>query len=459
MSLDILALLRERAQENVKLHEMHVNPQMAKVLKTIGFDQSYVRGEGQYLYDIQGRQYLDMLAGFGVFGMGRNHPKIRKILLDFLQSDYPSLVKMEAPLASGLLAEELKKRVPPSLDTVFFTNSGAEGIETAIKYAHCATGRPRLLYCNHSFHGLSNGALSVNGGDSFREGFEPLLPGCTAIDLNDLDALRYELGKGDVAGFILEPIQGKGVHLAKDEYLLAAAAACKEHGALFILDEVQTGLGRTGKLFTMEYSGVVPDVLVMAKSLSGGYVPVGAVMTSRDIFLKVFSSMERCMVHSSTFSQGAFAMVAGLAALHVLDEDKLVENASKMGALMMQGLEEMKNRFELIKDVRGRGLMVGIEFGRPSSFKLKMAWDLAHKVNSGLFGQAIVMPLMADHAILTQISGHGVDVIKLIPPLVINESDVSRFLGAFETVLERAHHFPGPIWEVATRLARHALRR
>jgi acetylornithine/succinyldiaminopimelate/putrescine aminotransferase len=366
---------------------------------------------------------------------------------------------MEAPLTSGLLAEELKKHVPASLDTVYFTNSGTEGIETAIKFARAATGRSRIIYCNHAFHGLTNGSLSLNGEGWFRDGFAPLLPGCDAIDLGDLEALRRELAKGDVGAFVVEPIQGKGVFITGDDFLRQAAAVCKEHGSLLVLDEVQTGLGRTGKLFAREHSGVVPDILVMSKSLSGGYVPVGAVMTRRDIFLRVFSSMERCVVHSSTFGQGAFAMVAGLATLHVIQTEGLVENARRMGDLLMRGLLDLKERYELVKEVRGRGLMIGIEFGRPRSFRLRVGWDLAHKVNSGLFGQAIVIPLMSDHAIVTQVSGHGLDVIKLIPPLVISEADVGRFLAAFDKVLAGSHRFPGPVWEVTRRLATHVIRR
>lgn len=459
MALDILRAIEERANENVALHEQHINPQFARVLRTIGFDVSWVRGEGAYLWDSTGRKCLDMLAGYGVFAVGRNHPTVRRILTEFIATDHPSLVKMEAPLVSGLLAEELKKRVPPSLDTVFFTNSGAEGNEAAIKFARCATRRPRVLYCQHAFHGLTNGALSLNGEGWFREGFDPLLPGCDAVPLNDLEALKAQLAKGDVAAFFVEPIQGKGVYVADDEYLRAVEKLCGEHGTLLVLDEVQTGFGRTGKLFALEYSGVTPDILVLSKALSGGYVPVGAVMTRRDIFLKVFSSMERCVVHSTTFGQGALAMVAGLATLQVLDEEKLVERSFRLGEMLRAGLRELQKRFELIKEIRGRGLMVGIEFGRPSSFTLRMGWDLAHKLNAGLFGQAIVIPLLADHGILTQVSGHGIDLVKLIPPLVISESDVDRFLTAFEEVLKRAHRFPGPVWEVASRLARYAVRR
>jgi len=459
MAFDILSILRGRAGENVELQEKHINPAFAKVLRTIGFDVSYVRGTGPYLYDGTGREYLDMLAGFGVFNVGRNHPTVQKALTDFINSEQASLVKMEAPLLSGVLAEELKKRVPPNLEMVFFTSSGAEGIETAIKFARCATKKPRIVHLTHAFHGLTYGALSLNGEHHFREGFDPLPGHATAIEMNDLPALEAELAQGDVAAFILEPIQGKGVAVARDEYLLEAAKACRRRGALLILDEIQTGFARTGKLFCREHSGVAPDILVLSKSLSGGFVPVGAVMASRETFSKVYSSMERCFVHSSTFSQGGLAMAAGLATLHVIDEEKLAENAARMGAILMGGLLELKKRFELIREVRGKGLMVGIEFGRPRSFTLRLGWDLAHKVNSGIFGQAIVIPLMSDHGILTQVSGHGGDIIKLIPPLVIKEADITRFLVAFEEVLERAHHFPGPIWEVASRLAKHAFKR
>jgi len=458
VSFDVVDLIRQRQGENLELHSNHVNPQFARVLKTIGFDRVYVRAEGPYLFDSAGERYLDMLAGYGVFNIGRNHPVVRQALCEFMETQPSSLVQMDPPLLSGLLAEKLKEKVPSSLDTVYFTSSGTEGGETAIKYAHRATRRPRILHCDHAFHGLTNGSLSLNGDHHFRDGFDPLVPGCDSIPCGDLAALDRELEKGDVAAFVLEPIQGKGVFVADDDYLLAAKRACTRHGALFVLDEVQTGLGRTGKLFAFEHSGVEPDILVISKALSGGFVPVGAVLTRRDIYDRVFDSMENCVVHSSTFGQGGFAMVAGLATLHVLEDENLVENARRMGDVLKKGLEDLKERYELISDVRGRGLMIGIEFGRPSSFKLRLGWDLAHKVNSGLFGQAIVMPLLADHRVLTQVAGHGLEVIKLIPPLVLTDSDVNWFLEAFDRVAARSHRFPGPIWEVTSRLAKHAMR-
>ena len=248
--LDIEALLRRTAGHPTDLLSQHVNPSFAKVLRTLGFDVDYVRGQGAYLWDSDGKRYIDCLAGFGVFGVGRNHPVIRDAIGRYMAMDLPNLPKFGAQKFAGLLAERLIAFAPGELDTVYFCNSGAEGCETAIKYARAATGRPRILYCKKGYHGLTLGALSCNGGTEFREGFGTLLPGAEMF--NDLDALEHELGKGDVAGFLVEPIQGKGVNVPSDEYLPRAAAHCREHGTVFIADEVQTGFGRTGKMFACE---------------------------------------------------------------------------------------------------------------------------------------------------------------------------------------------------------------
>ena len=447
--LDIRALLEEHAGRNYELHAAHVNPANVRTLKTIGFDRCYVRAEGPYLWDVQGNKYLDMLSGYGVFGLGRNHPEVRRVLGEFLDLNYPSLVKMEAPLLCGLLAEQLKKRMPNQLDMVFFTNSGAEGMETALKYAKCATGKPAIIHCAKAFHGLSYGALSVNGDESFREGFGPFLPDMRKIPFNDLDALEQELRKKDVAAFVVEPVQGKGVNLPSPGYLAAAAGLCRKYGALFIDDEVQSGMGRTGKFLAIEHDGDVdPDIVVLAKTLSGGYVPVGAVLCKKWIHEKVFSSMQRSVVHSSTFSQGSFAMVAGLAALDVLDREKLIQRAEKMGNLIGEGLRAMIPRYEFMKEVRWRGLMMGIEFGPPRSLTLKAAWTLMHTLDKSLFPQAAIIPLLDKHHIITQVAGHNIDVVKLLPPLVISEKDVDWFLKSFEDVLVQMHKFPGPAWDV-----------
>jgi ornithine--oxo-acid transaminase len=456
--LDIAALLEQHEGRNYELHSAHVNPAHVRTLKTIGFDRCYVRAEGPYLWDVEGTKYLDMLSGYGVFGLGRNHPEIRRVLTEFLGMEYPSLVKMDAPLLCGLLAEELKKRMPNELDMVFFTNSGAEGIETAMKYARCATGRPAILHCQKAFHGLTYGALSLNGDQSFREGFAPFLTDCREIPFNDLAALEAELRRGDVAAFIVEPIQGKGVNIPSPGYLRDAIALCRKHGALFVDDEVQTGLGRTGRFLAIEHDGELdPDIVVLAKSLSGGFVPVGAVLSRRWIHEKVFSSMNRSVVHSSTFSQGSFAMVAGLAALDVIDRERLAPRADRMGRLLAEGLRALVPRFEFLKDIRARGMMIGIEFGAPQSLGLKAAWTLMHKMDKSLFPQAAIIPLMDRHHIITQVAGHHIDVIKLLPPLVINEEDVRWFLDAFEDVLVQMHKFPGPAWDVVADIGKMVL--
>jgi ornithine--oxo-acid transaminase len=457
--LDIVALLRQHAGENYELHAQHVNPANVRTLKTIGFDRCYVRAEGPYLWDVRGQKYLDLLSGYGVFGLGRNHPEVRRVLKEFLDANYSSLVKMEAPLLSGLLAAELKKRMPNQLDFVFFTNSGAEGAETALKYARCATGKPAILHCKKGFHGLTYGALSVNGDESFREGFEPLLPGARAIPFNDLAALEAELRKGDVAAFIVEPIQGKGVNIPSPGYLRDAIALCRRHGALFIDDEVQSGMGRTGKFLAIEHDGpgMDPDIVILAKTLSGGFVPVGATLCKKWIHEKVFSSMQRSVVHSSTFSQGSFAMAAGLAALDVLDRENLIANAARTGDLIGHGLSAMIPRFEFMKEIRWRGLMVGIEFGSPKSLGLKLAWTTCHTMDKSLFPQAAIIPLLDRHHIITQVAGHAIDVVKLLPPLVINEADVKWFLTAFEDVMVQMHKFPGPAWDVLTGIGKMAL--
>ena len=458
MPLDIARLIEEHAGKNLALHAEHVNPRFARVLRTIGFDRCYTHAEGPWLRDASNRRYLDLISGYGVFALGRNHPAIRRSLEEFLALSYPSLVQMEAPLLSGLLAAELKRRVPAPLDTVCFTNSGTEGIEAAIKFARRATGRPAILYCEHAFHGLTNGALSINGDEIFREGFGPLLPDCRSIRFGDLGTLDAALSAGDVAAFVVEPIQGKGVHVPHDGYLREAAAMCRAHGTLFVADEVQTGIGRTGHFVAISRDGdVSPDMLVLSKALSGGYVPIGAVMMKRDVYDAVFSSLERSVVHSSTFAQGSLAMVAGLATLAALDDEDAIANAATVGEHLRSGLSELVPRYEFLHEVRGRGMMIGIELCEPQSAALKTAWRMVHRMDASLFPQALVMPLLDEHGMITQVAGHRMDVIKLLPPLNLTVELADRFLAAFEAVVARLERFPGPAWDLLARIGKFTL--
>ena len=457
MAFDLARLIEQSAGSGMALHAEHVNPRFASVLRTIGYDKTYTRASGAHLWDAQGNRYLDMLGGYAVCNFGRNHPTIRKALSDYLTLELPTMVQFEAPLLSGLLAAELKKRVGRGLDYVFFTNSGTEGVEAAIKFAKCATGRPALLYAPKAFHGLSSGSVSLNGCESFRSGFAPFLPECRQVAFNDLAALERALAKRDVAAFVIEPIQGKGVNIHSPGYLAAASQLCRAHGTLFVADEVQTGIGRTGSFLAIDQEGdVEPDMVVLSKALSGGYVPVGALLVKGDAWKRVFSSLDRAIVHSSTFHQGAMAMTAGLAALAAYDETNAAENARRMGARIKDGLEAMKPRFEMLKDVRQRGLMIGIEFGAPKSLLLKANWAATHAMDKNLFAQAVVVPLMEDHRILCQVAGHNQDVVKLIPPLIIDDSDVDWFLRAFEEVMVGLHK-PTATVGLLARLGRNAM--
>ncbi len=372
--------------------------------------------------------------------------------------DLPNLVKMGTPTLSGLLAEQIIQLAPGELDTVFFTNCGAEGVETAVKFARAATGRKRMLFTHKAFHGLTLGALSINGNSEFRSPFEPLLPDCTQIPFNHIDALEYQLKKRDVAAFIVEPIQGKGVQIPDDDYLPLAQKLCRKYDTLFILDEVQTGYGRTGKMFAAEHWLLEPDILVTAKGLSGGYIPVGAVLYKRSIYNKVFSSMDKCVVHSTTFGQNDLAMAAGLATLHVLRNEHIIENADHIGRLLLETLRNRLSQYEMIRDIRGRGLMIAIEFKSPTNLTARMGWSLLHKLDQSLFPQAVLIPLLKDHRILAQVAGHHMDIIKLIPPLVINKEDVHAIADAFQNVVATCHKFPGPIWELTKKLSSQAFK-
>lgn len=458
MSQFIGELLAARAGEKFKLHETHLNAQMVRVLKTIGFDRDYRRAVGPYLFDEHDNRYLDLLSGWGVFALGRNHPVVNGAIREVLEADLPNLVQMDVSLLSGLLAEALVATAPGSgLDKVFFANSGTEAVEAALKMARFATRRDRLVYCDHGFHGLTFGSLSVNGDETFRDGFGPLLPGCEVIPFDDLAALDAALRRRDVAAFVVEPIQGKGVNIPSDTYLPEAKRLCERYGTVFVADEIQTGLGRTGAMWAVEHWGVEPDMLLSAKALSGGQVPVGAVLCRRKIFDAVFDRMERAVIHGSTFGKNNAAMAAGLATLSVLREENLVDRARAMGDRLLADMAPFVDRYEFVHAVRGKGLMIALEFGPPRSLRLRASWAMLDKANKALFSQMILIPLFAEHRILAQVAGAGMHVIKLLPPLVIDESDADWIVSAFDAVIADCHRVPGAIWTLGTSLAGHAL--
>ena len=456
MSFNVAHLYAQNEADRYEVHARHLNEQMVRVLRTIGYDVGFCRGVGQYLFDRDGNKYLDLLSGYGVFAIGRNHPALREALKSVLDADLPNLVQFDVSPLAGVLAKRLLEFVP-YLDKVFFANSGTEATEAAIKFARCATGRPGIVYCEHAFHGLTNGSLSLNGDAIFRNGFEPLLPHCRVVPFNDLAALERALASRDIAAFVVEPIQGKGVNIPADDYLHEAAALCRRHGTLFVADEIQTGLGRTGRFLAGEHWGVEPDMVLLAKALSGGHVPVSAVLTRKRIYDKIFDRLDRAVVHGSTYAKNDLAMAAGIATLEVMKHERIIARADRLGERLRFTFRRLFERYEFVREVRGKGLMIGIEFGPPTSLKLKASWNLLETANKGLFCQLVTIPLFKDHKVLTQVAGHASHTIKLLPPLIITDEDCDLIEHAFDDVIAATHRVPGAIWSLGKTLVGNAV--
>jgi ornithine--oxo-acid transaminase len=424
MDFDLEAILRARRGEAYALYEKYLNAQAVSALRFGGLERVYTRGEGAYLYDEAGARYLDFLGGFGVFLLGRSHPTIKKAIAQAVELDLPNLVQLHAEPLAGLLAEKLVARAP-HLEKAFFASSGSEAVEAAMKIARGATGRGRFLAVERGFHGMTYGALSVNGVSMFREGFEPLLPGSEFIPFGDLEALTRALATREFAAFIVEPIVGNGLLQAEPSYWEAAAALCKEHGTLLVLDEVQTAGGRTGKFFAFEHLGIKPDMVVLSKALSGGFVPIGALLCRREPFEAMFygGPVPGMLRHGSTYSKNALSMVAGLATLHAIEEEGLIEKARRTGEILRGRLSEIAARFPAIESVRGEGLYLGLRV-RP-------------EIEPTGFVPFLLMTLFQEHRVLAHAGGPPWDWIKLMPPLTIDEAQVNEFGGALSAALTR----------------------
>jgi ornithine--oxo-acid transaminase len=457
-SLGVVSEARARADETLGLAARHLDSSLVDVLRILGFDKEYTSAQGSYLYDAAGRAYLDFHTGEGFASLGHNHPDVRDALRATLAANLVDGVQITYSVLAGMLAEALSQRLPPGLDAVFFASTGAEAVDSAMKFARAATGRPRLISCDSSFHGVTLGPLSLVGDEFFKEGFGPLLPGCERVPFGDLERLKAELSAKDVAAFIVEPIQGRMVTLPPAGYLQAAQELCQRYGTLFVIDEVQTGLGRTGKWFALEHWRLEPDFVLVGKALSGGYMPVAAMVTRRAIYERAVGTLERAYVHQSTFGRNRLSMAAGVATMRVIERDHLVEHAAHMSTVLLAGLTDLQQRYEMIEEVRGCGLMVGIELRAPSSRAGRLSWRLIHMASEGLFPQLIVIPLHRDHGVIAMAAGKN-DVIKLLPPLTLSETEAESFLGALDAVLADCQAAAGKNWAVVRDIASATLRR
>jgi ornithine--oxo-acid transaminase len=450
-------IIAQRAGDEMALNQRYLNPQMGRILRTLGFDRRWVGGEGAHLIDSDGHRYLDLFGGYGVFAIGRNHPDAIAAVEEVMAARTGNLPQLGVTLLSGVLAEQLLARAPDSVAAMVPASTGTEAVEAAIKLARAATGRTRVLYAEHAFHGLTMGSLSICGNDEFREGFGPLLGGCDAVAYGDTASLERELQQQDVAAFVIEPVQGKGVNIPAADYLPGAQRLCRDAGTLFVCDEVQTGLGRTGRFLALEHWGLEPDMVCLSKALSGGLVPIGALLVSRKAFTSVFDGMERAVRHGSTFGGNDLAAAAALATLRVLEREQLVARAERMGALLLELTAPLAERYEVVREVRGLGLMWAIELTPPAGFSGRSMWGMVERAQPGLFSQAITVPLFRDHRIFCQVAGHHMNVIKALPALVIEEDEIRRFAAALEEVLDRAQRAPAAL--TLSRLGLGAARR
>jgi ornithine--oxo-acid transaminase len=457
-ALGILAEAEARVGETLDLAARHLDSSLVDVLRILGLDKRYTAAHGSYLYDAAGSAYLDFHTGEGFASLGHNHPDVRRVLLEVLGADLVDGVQIHYSVLAGMLAEALSQRLPAGLDATFFASTGAEAVDAAMKFARAATGRPRLISCESSFHGVTLGPLSLVGDDFFKEGFGPLLPGCERVPFGDLERLERALRAKDVAAFIVEPIQGRMVTLPPEGYLQGAQDLCRRYGTMFVVDEVQTGLGRTGRWFALEHWNLTPDFVLVGKALSGGCMPVAAMVTRREIYQRAVGTLERSYVHQSTFGRNRLSMAAGLATIRIIERDRLIERAVEMNALLTDGLTELQRRHELLKEVRGSGLMLGIELKAQRSRVGRLNWRLIHMASEGLFPQLIVIPLHRDHRVITMAAGKN-DVIKLLPPLTLSDGEAQSFLDALGTVLGDCESAASKNWSVVRDIATATLRR
>ncbi|MDI3299210.1 MAG: aspartate aminotransferase family protein [Bacillota bacterium] len=428
--------------ETRDLYRRYVNPGMAALLGSVGFDRRYVRASGVSVWDAEGNEYWDFLGGYGAVNQGHNHPRIVAALEAVREA--PNLLQAALSPLVAAVAHNLAQITPGELSRSFFCNSGAEAVEGALKLARAATRKRRILYAEGSFHGKSFGALSVTGRSRYQEPFRPLLPETYALPYGDLDAMESALRRRDVAAVILEPIQGEGgVIVPPEGYLRGVQELCRRYDALLVLDEVQTGFGRTGKLFACEWEGVTPDILCLAKSLGGGVMPVGAFVTTPQVWDRAYGGMERALLHTSTFGGNARAMAVALASIQVVVEEDLAERARRRGEQALAGLRALQRQFpSMIRDVRGRGLLIGVEFEKPTR-------GLAERLTGGLinraaaeFGGALVAAHLLDrYRIITAYTLNNPNVIRFEPPLVVSEEQVRRTLNALRAVLEEHRSF------------------
>ncbi len=414
----------------------YVNPYLGELLKLVQLDKRFVRGEGAWLWDDEGNRYLDFIAAYGALPFGFNPPRIWEALEQVRQAGEPSFIQPSYLDAAGQLAAKLIELTNGDLDFVTFTNSGAESTEAAIKMARAATGRKRILATQNSFHGKTMGALSATGRRSYQDAFYVPFEGFDFVPYGEVDALRQalEARPDEYAAVMLEPIQGEGgIVVPPAGYLKQVEELCREFGALFILDEVQTGLGRTGVMFRYQEEGVKPDAVTLAKALGGGLFPIGAMLCRAEVYTEAFA-----MKHSSTFAGNTLGARVGLAALELLTENDgaLMKNVQRLGEQLKERLEQLREQYpHVIREIRGTGFMLGIDFGIDQrTFGSGPGAMLGIMAEQELLTPAIASYLLNRHGLRVAPTLNGSSVIRIEPPLIVDEAQCEMALDALADV-------------------------
>jgi len=424
----------------------HLNPGLISLMRLGGYDRvQIVRAEGAFMYTRDGRALLDLVSSYGALNHGHNHPRVVRASRWFDERGDVDLCKEFPSPYAAALAHNLTVLTPGDLKAVFFCNSGTEAVEGALKLTQRYFGgeRGRFVYAENSLHGKTFGSLSVTGREKYREHvrrFEdwPMVP---FGDAAALEAVFEADHRRQIAGLVLEPIQGEGgVVVPPRGYLQRAAEICKRHGALLILDEIQTAFGRTGSMFRCEAEGVVPDVLCLAKSLGGGVAAIGATVTRPDIQAQAYGGVRDCLVHTSTFGGRARAAAVALEALNVLVDEELPARAAETGAWLIEELEAVRRKHpKLIRSVRGEGLMIGVELHpvRAGSLLTRFGLSGLEELVEALVPGMIGAELLQHHDIVASFVLNDPHVLRVYPALVASREDLAVVPRALDAVLSK----------------------
>ncbi|MCX7885175.1 MAG: aspartate aminotransferase family protein [Caloramator sp.] len=437
---DALNFKREQVRENYK---EYISSSAVQLLGLLDFDKHFIRAEGTKVYDEDGNEYIDLLGGYGALNVGHNN----KFILEEIKKviGLPNILQASIYNFAGALAKDLALITSGKLQRTFYSNSGAEAVEGALKLAKISSGKTKLIYCNNSFHGKSMGALSVTGRKKYQDPFKPLVPDCYEVPYGDADALE-EMIKSlkDVAAFIVEPVQGEGgINVPPKGYLKRVRKICTKYDVYLIADEIQTGFGRTGYMFACEAEDVVPDIMCFAKSIGGGIIPIGGYITTDEIWKKAYGKVEKAFLHTSTFGGNTIACAAGIASIKYILENDLPKQAKEKGEYFLKRLMELKGKYSIIKDVRGMGLMIGVEFVEPKGVLNTITAGKLSELSNEYFASLVAGKLMNEYGIITAYTLNNPNVIRLEPPLIISYEEIDKVISALESIFEKNKSFLG----------------